>query len=265
MLRTKKMHTNGPLGRAATAGTVVDRAEALKRAASTDLPKFQRELLRSIADRSPSVRGQAVLLVSEHGLVDALPLVLPLLRDSNAEVRYNAAECVGLLQINTGQVYATLRALLSDKERLVRIQAAESLALIGDRGALPKLAQLLSDRDSVVRSYAATAIADLNGSAYARDVEKALRAEKEELARVGLLEASYRFGRREVLGELLSLLRSDDYHVRCAVANALEFLAVRRSERTLVFSALKRAARAPLAFADGSSAKRVLRQLKRAD
>ena len=137
------------------------------------------------------------------------------------------------------------------------------LALIGDRGALRRIARLLSDRDPIVRSYAAGAIADLQGSAYTKRIEGALAKEKHELARVGLLEAAFRFGKRGALGELLGLLTSRDYHVRCSVANVVEFLRLTPSERALAIDALKRAARKPLVFADASTVKRVLEALEK--
>jgi HEAT repeat protein len=221
-------------------------------------------LSEALAERSPAVRGQAVILVTEYRLTETLPLVVPLLRDKNEDVRYDAAECVGLLQKDTRTVYPALRSLLSDKRALVRTQAVESLALIGDEGALPGIARLLSDRDPIVRSYAATAIADLNGSAYTRQIQRVLKNERQELARVGLLEAAFLLGGREVLVDLLGLLASHDYHVRCSAANALEFLPLKRSERTLAIEALNRAVHKPVAFADASTVERVLKRFKRA-
>jgi HEAT repeat protein len=245
------------------ARTLGNKLEVLKRTARSDLPVFCGMLKQALADRSPSVRSQAVLLVTEHRLTGALPLVVELLEDRNSEVRYDAAECVGLIQKDTGIKYPTLRSLLSDGSYLVRAQAAESLALIGDNGALPDIARLLSDRDPMVRSYAAGAIADLNGTAYAKHIERALTKEKQEQARVGLLEAAFLFGRRDALEELLGLLRSRDYHVRCSAANSLEFLPLKRAERARAAEALNKAARSPLAFADASAMKRVLKRIRR--
>jgi HEAT repeat protein len=240
---------------------VAARVDLLKHLASTNLDAFRKTLPQVLADSSPAVRGQAIILVAEHEMVDALPRVVSLLRDKSDEVRYDAAECVGLLRKGTGTVYKDLRLLLSSRNALVRTQALESLALIGDKGALPKIARLLSDRDPIVRSFAATAIADMKGAAYAGHIDRALRNEKQEPARVGLLEAAFCFGRRKTINQLLGLLGSRDYHVRCSTANALEFLPLNRSERTRAVDALRKAARYPLTYADGSTVKRVLRRL----
>jgi HEAT repeat protein len=262
MPNVKKINSYLPPKGSVVPRTVADKAEFLKRVASTDLLAFRGMLNQLLADPSPTIRGQAVLLVAEHRLVEALPVIVGLLGDKSGEVRYDAAECVGVLQKDTGAAYPALRSLLLDESPLLRIQAAENLALIGDKGALPKIARLLSDRDPVVRLYAASAIAHLHGSMYAKHVERALRAEKQELAQVGLLEASFLFGRRDALAQLFGLLASHDYHVRCAAANTLEFLRLRHSERALVIDALRRAARKPLVFADASTVKRVLARLR---
>jgi HEAT repeat protein len=191
-------------------------------------------------------------------------LVERLLTDESEEVRHDAAECVGFLSKGGKQPHKRLRALLRDKSALVRAQAAESLALIGDRGALLGIALLLADSDPMVRSYAAGTIADLGGSAYLKKIHSALTREKNDLARAGMLEALVLLGERFFLRDLLGLLKSSDYHVRCSVANALEFLPLSPSDRTLAIAALKRASREPLAIADGSTLKRVLRTLRRA-
>lgn len=245
------------------ARTVASRVDLLKRLASTDLDAFRRTLPQALADSSPAVRGQAITLVTEYELTDALPQVLALLRDKSDEVRYDAAQCVGSLRKGSSIAYKDLRSLLSSRNALVRTQAVESLALIGDKDALPRIARLLSDPDPIVRSFAATAIADMKGTTYAKHIDRALRKEKQEIARVGLLEAAFWFGRRKAVNELLGLLSSRDYHVRCSAANALEFLPLKRSERILAVAALTKAARKPLALADASTVKRVLRRMNR--
>jgi HEAT repeat protein len=261
MVKTMALDASGM--RSLAVRTVAGRVNLLEHIASTDTRAFRTMITSALADRSPAVRGKAVLLVTEHKITDVLPLVVRLLRDKSADVRYDAAESVGLLRRDTRTVYPALRSLLSDKSALVRIQAVESLALIGDQSALPKIVPLLSDHDPIVRSYAATTIADLNGSRYAKRVEKALRKERNDLARAGLLEALFLFGKRGTLPELLSLLTSRDYHVRCSAANALEFLPLKRSELTLAIDALRKASYKPMALADASTVKRVLKRLKR--
>ena len=209
-------------------------------------------------DRSPTVRDKAVLLVTEKGFDHVVHLVEPLLYDKSGDVRYDAAECVGILGKRSAGPRPGLRALLSDKRALIRAQAAESLALVGDKGALPKIVRLLADRVPYVRSYAASAIGDLGGIAYVERIRRILMDERSERARVGLLEALFALGDRAVLKDFLRFLESPDYHVRCAAANALEVIPLKRPETQLALTALKKAKRKSLCVADRSTMGRVL-------
>lgn len=55
---------------------------------------------------------------------------------------------------------------LQDPDELVRIEAAESLGVIGDKKALPDLWKALTDSSSLVRSYIAGAIGELGSRRY---------------------------------------------------------------------------------------------------
>src|SRR6266852_5224823 len=242
--------------------TVRDRIEVLVRLASSNPPAFMSALPGAFEDRSPAVRERAAALVTEHKLTEAVPLVERLLKDKNHLVRHDAAACVGILG-DSGSGRPSLRALLSDESALVRAQAAESVGLLGDKDALPRLARLLGDRTPYVRSYAASAIGCLGGVAYLKRIREILENERSEQARSGMLEALFLLGERSVLREFLGLLESSDYHVRCGAANALEVMPLNSLEKQVALTALRKANREPLFVADSSTAKRVLRTLKR--
>lgn len=247
--------------RAAKRQTVDGRIELLQRTAGRDKRKFFRLLTRAFSDRSPRVRDKAVLLVIEHKLKDAAQLVEPLLYDNNEDVRYDAAECIGILQRGRKSSPPGLRDLLWDTSAAVRAQALESLALLEDQGALPKVVRLLADEDPVVRSYAASTVGTLSGFSYLKNVRRGLIREKHELARVGFYEALFLLGKREVLPEMLMLLQSSDYHVRCSVANTLKVMPLRAPEVELAIAALAAANRKPRAVADETTT-RVLKALR---
>jgi HEAT repeat protein len=128
-----------------------------------------------------------------------------------------------------------------------------------DQRALPKIVPLLSDKDPVVRSYAASTVGTLGGSAYLKDIHRALVKEKDELARVGFYEALFLLGEPDVLPEMLKLLESSDYHVRCSVANSLEVMPLTTSDVHLAVTALLAASRKPCAVADQTTTTRVLK------
>jgi len=240
-------------------GTIEEKMKYLERLAASNAAALVGLLPEALADRSPSVRAKTVLLVTDQELKEALPLVEQLLHDPNAEVRFRVSECIGVLK--DGQCLG-LRALLSDVSPVVRAQAAESLALTGDRGALPKLARLLSDKEPFVRSYAAVSIGELKGHDYLERIRRVLRKECKDLARIGMLEALFRLGQRGVFSELTDLLESPAYHVRCSVASSLESMPLDDGEVRVAMGLLSKASRKALGVADESTVRRVLRTMR---
>ncbi len=249
--------------RTARRQTVNGQVELLQQIAGRDKGEFLKLLPNALSNRSARVRDAAVRLVTEYRLTEAARLVERLLRDKNEDVRYDAAECVGFLQEGRKSSPSGLRDLLRDKSWLLRAQALENLALLEDNGALPDVVRLLSDEVPIVRSYAAGTVGMLGGLAYLKNLRRGLIREKHESARVGFYEALFLLGRREVLPEMLMLLQSSDYHVRCAVANALEAMPLRAPEAKLAIAALATANREPCAVADETTIRRVLKALRK--
>jgi HEAT repeat protein len=242
--------------------TVDEKVRALKRTAARNKREFFTLLPQALDDRSPKVRGNAVLLIAKHGYEDAAQLVEPLLYDRSESVRYDAAGSIGVLQRGSKSSPPGLLNLLRDSSALLRVQALENLAVLEDQGALPNVVPLLNDRNPIVRSYAASAIGELGGFAYFGNLLNGLASEKHERARIGFYEALFLLGKRELLPEMLGLLKSPSYQVRCAVANTLESLPLNTPEVRLAISALVDANRQPLAIADKTSIRRVLKGLR---
>lgn len=246
-----------------TRHTVDEKIEILRKVASADKKEFLKLLPKVLVDRSPTLREVAVLLVLEHRLKRAISTITPLLKDENENVRYSTAQCVGILLSTRQAPPPELTNLLADESALVRAQALESLTLLKEQAALPRIARLLSDEDPIVRSYAATAVGVLNGVEYVEKLRHCLLVEKHDLARVGFYESLFLLGERKLLPELLRMLRSRDYHVRCSVANTVEALPLRKPEVKMAISALTEASRNPIARADGDSVRRALESLAR--
>ena len=242
--------------------SVEGRVEFLENTAAHNTKELVKLLPNALSDRSPAVRDKAILLVAEHKLTEAARLVEPLLHDNNQDVRYDTAECVGILQKGRRSSPSGLRDLLRDRSAVIRAQAAESLGLLEDRGALPKIARLLSDKDPVVRSYAASTVGTLEGYTYLNNIRRGLIREKHDLARVGFYECLFLLGERESFPEMLMLLRSSDYHVRCSVANTLEGMPLEAPEVELAITALAAASRKPCAVADKTTTRRVLKAFR---
>jgi HEAT repeat protein len=125
----------------------------------------------------------------------------------------------------------------------VRVQAAESLGLIGDHTAVRGLWMALKDRSGLVRGYAASAIGDLATKRDVRKLRRALARERSPRAKVGYYAALHKLGDREAISRLIELTRDADYRVRCAAANNLGRLASRRTDAETASEALRAAMR----------------------
>jgi HEAT repeat protein len=245
-----------------TRQTVDKQVRFLRKIAKDHAEEFSKLLPKALSHRSPKIRGTAILLVTEHRITSALRLIEPLLHDRNEGVRYDAAECIGILQRGRGLSPSGLRGLLKDRSALVRIQALDSLGLVRDKSALPNIIRLLSDQDNLVRAHAASAVGILGGRSYLNQLRRGLSLERDESARIGFYEALFSLGEREMLGYLLMLLKSSDYRVRCAAANSLDVMPLRKTETQTAITALKAANSKSLALADRTTVERVLKALQ---
>jgi HEAT repeat protein len=140
---------------------------------------------------------------------------------------------------------------------------AESLGCIGDRRALPALWRAINDTSSLVRCYVAEAIGKLGSKKDVKKLEKALRHETSDAARIGFYQALYVQGQRDVLQPMLMLLQSNDYRVRCATANTLSEIIANKSDSLLALRTLRTALKQELTVAAKSSIRAAIRSLGR--
>jgi HEAT repeat protein len=178
------------------------------------------------------------------------------------EKRTEAAAQIGSILARAGDSPRALIRALRDRSELVRVQAAESLGLIGDRTAVPALWMALKDRSGLVRGYVADAIGDLGTNKDVVRLRCALGRERSPRAKVGYFAALHTLGEREAIPELIALMRNADYRVRCAAANTLGRLASRRRENETVSRALRTAMRGEPTAAARSSFRSSLRRVR---
>jgi len=154
--------------------------------------------------------------------LQTLDLLERQLRSRGVEERYLAAETLGQRLRGTRKAPVWLvKSLGGDRSSLVRASIAESLGYIDDRFTSRALVRSLSDASPIVRAYAAGSLGRIGG----RDNRKALtrlkESERSARARVGVAEGLLWLGDATGLEMLRRLLRSKQYRVRCAAANAL--------------------------------------------
>jgi quinoprotein glucose dehydrogenase len=127
----------------------------------------------------------------------AMASVLPLLSDSDAEVRAQAAKVLGEARVAAAQ--EPLVELLADDSPRVRFFAAQSLGKLGQAGAIGPLLSLLeqnNDQDPVLRQGAIMGLIGASGGKVQPLLSEALHPSP--AARLGLVVALRRLGAAEV-------------------------------------------------------------------
>ena len=236
------------------------RVSALESLVKTDHPCVFDAMVKALSDKNPTVRVTAVenLALLKHE--QAVPYLINKLADSNGEVRMRSVEGLGELLRGRSSPLALLQRL-QDRDHLVRIAAAEALGLIGDRKALPALRKALRDASALVRSYASESIGKIGDKGDIARLQNSLKHERSEIAKVGFYHALYLRGQHAFLQELLTLLQSTDYRVRCAVANTLSTIIADETEREMILRTLRKALRQEPTIAARSSIRSSLRQI----
>ncbi|HRX34476.1 MAG: HEAT repeat domain-containing protein [Methanoregulaceae archaeon] len=127
-----------------------------------------------LRDPDKKVRGQAAAALAAIG-DQAIPALVPLLRDDDWVVRYRAVEAIGLMKDDRRA--GLLIEALSDAKDHVRYMAAKGLSRLHTGAALEPLAGTLSDSNEYVRKMAARAVAGIGGSEARDRLEKAFSKE----------------------------------------------------------------------------------------
>jgi HEAT repeat protein len=237
------------------------RVEMLRDAVLSGDQNLGAVILRAVRDRSPRVRATAAELIGEHKNELFLDSLHELLFDPSGLVRSEAIQALGVIEEGSGRHYEDLISRLRDKKSIVRIAAIESLAQLRDFEAISEIESSLEDHDSLVRAYAAIALAELGCSSCLPRILGALALEREDTATAGFLVAIRLLGEATKFTTLLALLDSNQYQVRCFVANWLPRLELTARELSQAKVSVEEALSHPLARADSSTMSRVLELL----
>lgn len=239
-----------------------DRVRALEALTKLSHPAAVQQIIKALSDKSPLVRSSAAEQLGMIGKKEAIKPLLRRLADSNSYVRSIAARSLGDLLVDQKSSPPALIKRLKDADELVRIDTAESLGAIGDRRSLPALWKAIHDASPLVRSYIAEAIGELGDKKDVAKLEKELKKETSETAKVGFYHALYLLGQHNILQDLLMLLQSSDYRVRSAAANTLSTIHSNKSETPVILNALRKALRQEPTVAARSSIRSSLRAIK---
>jgi HEAT repeat protein len=184
-------------------------------------------LAEGMRDAGPMLRRVSALVAGKMGLASLLGEIIPLLDDSEPEVRKGAIEALSRLAGHErGAVLTLAQMLVNDKLPEKRRDAAILLAALED---VEKLSLLIKDEDAVVRMAAVSSLARLRSMTSVGHLVMALVDENNDV-RVAAAGALGEIGGAEVLEPLLLVLQDDDLWVRCA---ALKSLGKLKDERAL--------------------------------
>lgn len=239
--------------------SVLDRVKAMERLVRKGDRGVVKDLLQALQDKSPIVRSAAAEFLGDLDEKVAITPLITTLRDRDSEVRSAATDSLGTL-LSGGQSPRQLIKMLEGRNELVRVAAAESLGAIGDRKALPALWRAINDRSPLVRSYIAGAIGSFGRAGDIPKLEQLLKKERSDTVKVGIYQALYESGRKNVLLPLISLLMdSNDYRVRIATSKILADVVLDKSNAPTILDALRSALKREETIAGRSSIRSSLR------
>jgi len=147
-----------------TSDNVEQRRDALMQLGAIKHPEASRAAATGLNDPDPIVRVTAAHAITSLPGSEAVPLLVPQLKDKSEFVRREMASALGETRSRSA-VQPLTEVLASDKEVSVRTAAAVALGEIGDEAAVPALARTISgvspakkskkrEDDFVVRSAA---------------------------------------------------------------------------------------------------------------
>lgn len=168
--------------------------------------------------QNPVLRRVSVIAAGKYGVPELIEVIVPLLDDSDMEVRDSAVEALSRLAVfDCGAVQRIAADLMVSAEPERRRNAARLFAALGDG---ERLSILLKDEDAAVRRNAVHAMASLKKGAVADNLLMALVDEDADV-RSAVAEALGESGGGEAVAPLLLVLRDDDPSVRYAALKSL--------------------------------------------
>jgi HEAT repeat protein len=194
-----------------------------------------RELRRRI--KSPASREAALREISQSRMRGAAGIAARYTKDRNQFVRSAALD---VLKKSGGKAYSALAIdRLRDRAPGVRVCAIECLVEWRAGESIPDISSHISDRSPLVRAYAYWALGRLGARSLIGRLRERRALEKHGGAKAGLLEALVALGADDgAFEELTTLLKHDDYRVRCFAAESLLGVA-RGSRRRPVVTSLR--------------------------
>ena len=181
-------------------------------------------LRKAAASTKAYVKIASAKALARAGDPAGIPALRSALREDDPAIRLRAVQALG--DVGDPTTAPVLReALLTDRSAKVRIEAAETLALLGDKSGVPSLGGMLTDPDAETRIAAAESLGKIGSKEAIPQLKSALESENGPIKVVRDLEAG---------GDKLAFRAIDEkYAVRIAIAGALGRLGEPDAAKTL--------------------------------
>jgi len=240
-----------------------NKAQRLKRLKTHTSQNTVIEIIECLSHSNPWVRMAAVECLGTMGKKEAIRHLCGALSDHFRVVRGETVKSLGTLLTNCKKCPPALVRKLKDPDFLVRIEVAETLGKIGDSRVLPSLWEQIHDRSPLVRSYIAAAIGTLGTQKDAKKLRQNLSTEKSDEVKLGYYTALDDLGDEKILPQLLGILQSKDYRVRCATANTLSEFTLNNSNAFTILAELKRTLKGETTIAAKSALKECIGKIQK--
>ena len=200
-----------------------DRNPMIRRAAVYAIPRYGRDdavyaLASAILDDEPMVRGELLKSAMRLGDKRMLDLTRILQLDGNDGVLWYFANLRAVL--GDGQMRAQIRQELDGEHEILAVDAATTLARLGEERQLRILAEGLRSEEECTRATAARALGDLNADSYI-DTLIAAAADKAEFVREEIAYALGEMGDAKAVPALERLVHDSAPYVRASALVAL--------------------------------------------
>lgn len=183
-------------------------------------PEVVPRLLLLLSDDSESVRLASLRALAPRDDRRIVPALVRLLtEDPASSVR---AEAAGELANHeeAGVAIALAQSILYERDREVRVAAAQALGQAGNRSSVPVLLSLLNDADVGMRTTAIDALAQIGDNRAVPELVKIVESGDERLREAAVI-ALGEMKSREATPALSRLLTDNDLSLREAAVNAL--------------------------------------------
>jgi HEAT repeat protein len=123
--------------------------------------------VKELKGKDPGERRSAALFLGSKGNTFAVPHLIPLLKDSDIEVRDAAARALGRIGPEGKAAIGPLIEALKDSDDEVKAAAAEALEQYryAARAAVPALTELVKSKNNKLRAYAGRALIHIDSEA----------------------------------------------------------------------------------------------------